>query len=189
MRKQIAFLPLLLCLSALAQQKDALYDEAKVPGYTLPAVLTLRNGQPVRDAKAWNARRRPEILALYESEVYGKAAAKPPKLNYEVKSVEKSALDGKAVRKLVTVFLGQKSGEPKMDLLLYLPAGADKPVPVILGLSFAGIHTVANDPGVPLAGQWVRDVRQTALEKTRGASAAQWQVDRILAAGYGLATI
>jgi hypothetical protein len=186
----MAILALAFCLSAPGQQqRDTLYDEAKVPGYTLPAVLTLRSGEPVRDAKAWNARRRPEILALYESEVYGKSPANPPKLNYEVKSVEKSALEGRAVRKLVTVFLSDKSGAPKMDLLLYLPAGAPRPVPVILGLSFTGIHTVANDPGVPLAEQWVRDVRQTAAENTRGAGVTQWQVDKILAAGYGLATV
>src|SRR3954451_25184095 len=105
-RMSLLFLP--LCLSALAQQTDVLYDEAKVPRYTLPEVLTLRSGQTVRDVKAWNTRRRPEILAIYESEVYGKSPAKPSRLNYEVRSVEKSALEGKAVRKLVTVFFGQK---------------------------------------------------------------------------------
>ena len=53
------------------------------------------------------------------------------KLNYEVKSVEKSALEGKAQRKVVTIFFGDKSDAPKMDLLLYLPAASRKPVPVI----------------------------------------------------------
>jgi hypothetical protein len=189
MRKSIGALLLPLCLCGVAQQTDVLYDEAKVPRYTLPEVLTLRNGQPVRDAKTWTSRRRPEILAVYESEVYGKSPTKPAKLNYEVKSVDKSVLNGKAARKLVTVFFSEKPGAPKMDLLLYLPAAATKPVPVILGLSFSGIHTVANDPGVPLAEQWVRDAKQVALEKTRGASVQQWQVDKILAAGYGLATV
>jgi hypothetical protein len=188
MRKRIGVPLAALCLTALAQQADVLYDEAKVPKYTLPEVLTLRSGQPVRDAKTWTTRRRAEILAIYETEVYGRSPAKPARLNYEVKSVEKTALDGKAVRKIVTVFFGDKPDAPKMDLLLYLPAAAKKPVPVILGMSFSGIHTVANDPGVPLAEQWVRDVKQTAAEKTRGASITQWQVDKILAAGYGLAT-
>ncbi len=188
MRKQIGLLLLVAFVAAVAQQTDVIYDETKVPKYTLPPLLTLRSGQPVSDAKTWTSRRRPEILAIYEAEVYGKSPAKPPKLNYEVKSVEKSALEGKAIRKLVTVFFGEKPDAPKMDLLVYLPAGAKKPVPVILGLSFAGVHTVANDPGVPLAEQWVRDVKQPALEKSRGASISQWQVDRILSAGYGLAT-
>jgi hypothetical protein len=178
-----------LCLSALPQQPDAITDEAKVPKFQLPELLTLRGGQPVSDGKTWTTRRRPEIYALYESEVYGKTPPSPPKLNFEVKSVEKNALDGKAVRKIVTVFFGDKPDAPKMDLLLYLPAAARKPVPVILGLSFTGIHTIANDPGVPLAEQWVRETRQPSLEKSRGAGAPQWQVEKILAAGYGLATV
>ena len=179
-----------LCLSALAQQADVLYDEAKVPQYTLPEVLTLRGGQTVHDAKTWTNRRRPEIFAVYESEVYGKSPARPRQLNYEVRSVEKSALEGKAIRKLVTVFFGETHDAPKMDLLLYLPSGAKKPVPVILGLSFAGIHTVANDPSVPLAEEWGRDGKQAAaVEKSRGAAIAQWQVDKILGAGYGLAVV
>ncbi|MCU1237644.1 MAG: putative acetyl xylan esterase [Candidatus Solibacter sp.] len=189
MRRPTFLLLAPLCVAAVAQQTDVINDEAKVPRYTLPAVLTLRSGQPAHDAKTWTGRRRPEILSIYESEVYGKSPAKPAKLNYEVRSVEKSALGGKAVRKIVTVFFSERPDAPKMDMLLYLPAGAKKPVPVILGLSFAGIHTVANDPGVPLAEQWVRDVKQPAPEKTRGASTTQWQVDKILAAGYGLATI
>ena len=112
-------------------------------------MLALRSGERVRDT-GWTARRRPEILALYETEVFGKSPAKPAKLNYEVKSPEKGALGGKADRKMVTVFFSDPRGGPKMDMLIYLPAGAKKPVPVFLGLNFSGIHTVANDPGVPL---------------------------------------
>ena len=190
MRKSIGLLLLPLGCCAFAQQADVITDEAKVPSYTLPAVLTLQSGQTVSDAKTWMARRRPEILAIYEAEVYGKSPARPPKLNYEVKSVEKQALGGKATRKIVTIFFGERPDAPKMDLLLYLPAAATKPVPVILGLSFAGIHTVANDPGVPLADQWGRDNKKSpAVEKSRGAAAAQWQAEKILAAGYGLATV
>ena len=151
----------------------SLYDEAKVPKYTLPEVLTLRSGEPVRDAKSWTSRRRPEILALYETEVFGKSSGETAKLNYEVKALEKGALGGKADRKMVTVYFGEARGGPKMDLLIYLPAGAKKAVPVFLGLSFAGIHTVANDPGVPLAQQWVRGVKGPAPESSRGAGRAR----------------
>jgi hypothetical protein len=189
MRKSMGLL-LPLCYWVFAQQTDVITDEARVPQYTLPAVLTLKSGQTVSDAKTWMARRRPEILAIYEAEVYGKSPARPPKLNYEVKSVEKQALGGKATRKIVTISFGEKPDAPKMDLLMYLPSAASKPAPMILGLSFGGIHTVANDPGVPLAGEWGRDnKRQLAAEKSRGSAAAQWQLEKILTAGYGLATV
>src|SRR5450759_5023040 len=150
MLKRILPLVLAGCLRATAQQAEALYDEAKVPKFTLPDVLALRSGEPTRDAKSWSSRRRPEILALYETEVFGRSPAKPAKLNYEVKGVEKGALGGKADRKVVTVFFGETRGGPKMDLLIYLPAGAKKAVPVFLGLRFAGVHTVENEPGVAL---------------------------------------
>ena len=183
---------LLMAAGLGAQQPQANYDEATVPRYTLPDPLVTGNGQPVKDVKTWNARRRPEILALYETEVYGRSPARAAKPNYEVVSVEKQALGGKAARKLVTLYFGDKSA-PRMNLLVYLPAGAKKPAPMFLGLSFEGIHTVANDPGVPLAEQWVRDpatramVKRRAEESTRGSAVQQWQVDQILGAGYGLA--
>ena len=189
MRNRIALLVVASALYATAQPADVLYDEGKVPKFTLPDVLTLRSGERVSGAKSWSNRRRPEILALYETEVFGKSPAKPAKLNYEVKALEKGALGGRADRKVVTIFFGDARGGPKMDLLIYLPAGAKKAVPVFLGLNFSGIHTVANDPGVALAQQWVRGVQGPSPESSRGSTASRWQVEKILAAGYGLATV
>ena len=37
------------------------YDESKVGTYTLHDPLTLNDGKPVRDAKTWYSKRRPEI--------------------------------------------------------------------------------------------------------------------------------
>ena len=186
MRYRLALLLASASLGGLAQKADTLYDEALVPKFSLPDPLTLRNGERVKDSKTWIARRRPEILAIYEAEVFGKAPTKPVKLNYEVKDPEKGALGGKADRKIVTIFFGSPGG-PKMDLLIYLPAGAKKPVPVFLGLNFSGIQTVAEDPGVPLGSVWTAGVKATAPEKSRGTTASRWQVEKILAAGYGLA--
>ncbi len=42
-------------------------DEAKVPAYTLPALLTLENGAPVIDPQTWFTQRRPEILEQFET--------------------------------------------------------------------------------------------------------------------------
>ncbi len=185
---------LLPCFSALAQQPAPNYDEAKVPKYTLPDPLAMRNGERVHDAKAWYERRRPEILELYRSEVFGRSPGRPAERNFEIASTDKGALGGLAVRKRVTVWLAGRDG-PKMDLLLYLPAGAKKPTPVFLGLGFEGNHTVSSDPGVPLAEEWALDkatnaiVKRRAEEKSRGSAAQAWQLDKILEHGYGLATV
>ena len=44
------------------------YDEALVGSYTLPDPLVLANGKPVRDAKTWSQKRRPETRALVRGE-------------------------------------------------------------------------------------------------------------------------
>ena len=186
---------LLVCSTAKAQRQGVNYDEAKVPKYTLPDPLVLQNGERVRDARTWNKRRRPEILQLFQTNVYGRGPARPQRMTFEMSSIERQALGGKAVRKQVTIYFSGKKDGPKADLLIYLPSGKPRPVPVFLGLNFSGNQVVHSDPGIRLGEVWVRDqerktmVRRQATDKSRGASAGQWQVEKLLARGYGLATI
>ena len=44
---------------------DSIYDEARVPAYTLPDPLFLNAGSAVTDARVWNEQRRPELLDLF----------------------------------------------------------------------------------------------------------------------------
>ena len=186
---------LLVCCAAKAQRQGVNYDEAKVPKYTLPDPLVLQNGERVRDARTWNKRRRPEILQLFQTNVYGRGPARPQRMTFEMSSIERQALGGKAVRKQVTIYFSGNKDGPKADLLIYLPAAARKPVPLFLGLNFSGNHIIHSDPGIRLGQVWVRDqerktmARRQARENSRGVSAGQWQLEKILARGYGLATV
>jgi hypothetical protein len=63
------------------------YDEAKVPAYTLPDPLVCLDGTKVLDVKTWEMKRRPEILGLYETHVYGKAPGRPKDMTFEVRSI------------------------------------------------------------------------------------------------------
>ena len=189
-------LSLAFSTAARAQQPDTNYDEAKVPPYTLPDPLVLASGEKVRDAQTWFKRRRPEILRLFETEVYGRAPGRPAAMSFEVTSVEKKALGGTAVRKEVSVyFTAKKADGPKMDILIYTPAGATGPVPVFVGLNFRGNHTIHADPGITLSKEWMPDdkaafiVDHRATEQSRGTSASRWAVEKILERGYGVATI
>jgi hypothetical protein len=186
----LAAVALLGCLRSPAQS-PANYDEAKVPAYTLPDLLKMRNGEPVRDANAWKTRRR-EILELYRSEVFGRTPVQTPKLISELRSIDKKALEGKAVRKEVRIYFAGKNTGPAMDLLIYLPAGAGKAVPVFLGLGFQGNQSVGADPGVAMAEEWVRDPETKAMVKKRATerakAASRWPVEMILERGFGLAT-
>jgi hypothetical protein len=179
---------LLMPLVVAAQPKNANYDESKVGSYTLPDPLVLSNGEHVRDAATWYKIRRPEILRLFETNVYGRTPSKRLHTTFELTSTDKTALGGKAIRKQVAVyFTGTKRG-PKMDLLLYVPAEAPKPVPVFVGLNFGGNQTVDADPGIRLGQIWVHEGLQPAPESSRGATASEWQLEKILAKGYALAT-
>ena len=167
------------------------YDNAKVPNYTLPDPLVMQSGKKVSDAADWNKRRR-ELLELFAANVYGRTPdwrkTAQNKLRFEVKSVDRQALGGKAIRKQVAVYFSARKDGPKMDLLVYLPAGAPKPAPVFLGLNFTGNHTVNADPGIQLGDVWVKGVKQHATENSRGVAASRWMVEKVLARGYGTAT-
>jgi hypothetical protein len=189
-------LVLLLACGCLAppQRPDVNYDESKVRPYTLPDPLVMADGARVTDARAWNQRRRPEILKLFEEHVYGRTPSARLKVRHEVVSTDAMALGGKAVRKEVTLHFTDQQDGPKMGLLIFLPAGAKKPVPVFLGLNFNGNHAVHPDPAIKLSTQWMRPspaggvVNNRATEKSRGAAASRWPIEKILARGYGLAT-
>ncbi len=190
-----ALLVLLFAVPCSAQPAETNYDESKVPEYTLPDPLLFSNGRRVTDARTWREKRRPEILRLFEKYVYGKAPGRPEQMTFRVRSVAEDALGGKATRKQVAVlFAGDPEG-PKMDVLLYLPNAAKKPVPLFVGLNFAGNHAIHDAPGITLSTSWMRDRKKygvenhRATEKSRGVSSSRWPVEMILGRGYGLATI
>ena len=83
---------------AKVQAQGVIYDEARVPEYTLPDPLVLSDGTPVTDAQRWWDRRRPEILHLFEQHVYGKTPGRPEELSFDLTSVDREGLGGKADR-------------------------------------------------------------------------------------------
>ena len=175
-------------LTALAQPRGSNYDESKVPAYTLPDPLRLASGEVVKDARTWTTKRRPEIVALFENNMQGHSPARMKETAFELASIDRKALGGKAVRKEVTVLFNGKKDGPKMNLLVYLPANGKGRVPVFLGPNFGGNHTVHNDPGVRLGDVWIKGQKQPATADRRGSGASAWQLDMILDAGFGLAT-
>ena len=114
------------------------YDEAKVSPFTLPDPLVLANGTPVRDPQTWIKQRRPEILRMYETEIYGRLPAKTPAVKWEVTETDAQARNGAAVMKKIIGSIGSAPDAPQIKLTLYTPTGATKPVPVILLVNFGG---------------------------------------------------
>jgi hypothetical protein len=160
------------------------YDEALVGTYTLPDPLLLLNGTPVSDAKTWNEKRRPEIVRLFEENQYGRAPGRPAGMTFEVFDKGTAAFEGKAIRRQVTVHF---SAEHKMDLLLYLPAHATKPVPFLLNASFSANSNTVDDPGVRVGEVWGPDKKK--VPANQGRRFGKIDVVRLLDAGFGFGTV
>lgn len=141
------------------------YDESKVGTYTLPDLLTREDGKKVSDAKTWWAKRRPEIEKLIETQQYGVAPGRPLDESFEVTDKGTPALDGKAIRKQVTIHLSSKDKAdpswPMIHLLIYLPEKAKKPVPMFFTINFGANQNVVDDPGITV--QKVRDPKTNEL--------------------------
>jgi hypothetical protein len=173
---------------------QANYDETLVPDYQLPDPLVCIDGTPVRDATTWEQKRRPEVLELFREHVYGRMPGRPDGMHWQVLD-DASALDGKAQRRQVRVFLTAADAEPYFDLLLYTPANASGPVPAFLGLNFRGNHSIHPDPAILLNQHWIQNdkachvTENRACEASRGTRGRRWPVERILARGYALATV
>jgi len=163
------------------------YDEAKVGTYTLPDPLILNNGSKVKDKNTWLNKRRPEILKLAEENQFGIVPGKPADMHFEVFDKGTPAFDGKAIRKQVTVYFS-KDTIHKMDLLIYLPANAKKPVPLLLAISFSPNSSTVDDPGVKPGLVWGKDGKRIPAPPARG-GIGKLDVNKFISKGLGIATV
>jgi hypothetical protein len=163
------------------------YDESKVGTYTLPDPLKLSSGKAVTDAKTWIQKRRPEIVTLFETQQYGIAPGRPVDESFEVVDKGTLALDGKAIRKQVTIHLSKDPAAPEIHLLVYLPAAASKPVPMFFSINFGAIQKAVDDPGIMPQKVW--DPKTNALiVPPAGRGFGRLNVGPLLDAGFGVAT-
>lgn len=158
-----------------------------------PDPLIAVDGSVIDSAAAWRDVRRPEILELFRKHMYGRAPTGNKPLAVEAEH-EESALDGLARRKQWRIRYGEGDGA-FFDVLMYVPHAAAGPVPAFLGLNFFGNQTVHADPGIRMPSSWLRNDKNIGvadnrpLERSRGARASRWPVEKILGRGYALVTV
>ncbi|HTH53715.1 MAG TPA: hypothetical protein VL495_07180 [Edaphobacter sp.] len=163
------------------------YDQAKVGTYTLPDALVLNDGKPVKDAKTWFKKRRPEIVSLFEQQQYGVAPGRPKDESFDVVEKETPALGGKAIRKRVDIHLSAKPGSPVIHLVEYVPAGAKKTVPMLLCISFTAPSSSVNDPELPVGEVW--DMKtHSKIPASKARAFGKLNVEAVLDAGIGVST-
>lgn len=195
MLKNLNFpLGLLLAMLAVGPKAQAEPTTPIMNPVILPDPLLLNNGLPVTTAQQWRAERRPEILHLFESEIFGKTlVGRPEKLRFVVREEKRDARGGKATRlRIGVLFEGTENGR-QMELLVYLPNAAKGPVPLFLGLNFDGNFCTTDEPDLPVPTHYVHGLfyrlpNHIASEALRGNNKAMWPYDEILERGYGIAT-
>lgn len=170
------------------------YDESKVAPYTLPELLQCADGTPVKSSAVWREKRRPELLHLFETQIYGRAPGRPAGMTFHPGIVNRNALQGRATRKEILIRLQGRADGPQIQLMLYVPNTAGKPVPAMLGLNYFGNQSVHPDSGITMSRRWMRPAREMGIENnhateaSRGKHASRWPLELALQRGYAVAT-
>jgi hypothetical protein len=194
--KKITIFIFLFYQISFAQEPTFNYDEAKVPPYILPNILTAVNGKKIKTAKAWEANRQ-ELLQLFAENVYGKTPKMHLKQHFVVNNVKNDALNGKAIRKQISIFFDDYPQLGSIDVLLYIPKNTTKPAPVFVGLNFEGNHSLTSENDISITKNWVVDFRKDnkaiinnhATEAARGsASIESVPFETIISKGFAIAT-
>lgn len=159
---KIFFAVFIFCANAEAQN----YDESKVPAYTLPEVLKTKEGNVISHKSAWEKQRRPEILTLFENNVYGQMPASYDSITYTITNEEMDAMDGKAHLKEVDITIRKDDKSVTIHLILFLPDNDKKPVPAFLFINN-------------------RDKDNT--DPTRAVKREFWPAEMVIDSGYAIA--
>jgi hypothetical protein len=113
------------------------FDESKANPYpNLPDPLVLKNGKKVKTAKVWWRERRPEIVELFDREIYGRVPKNAFKVKWEATGTAGGTNGDVPVVTKQLVGHVDNSAYPQVtvdiQLTLTTPANAAGPVPVML---------------------------------------------------------
>jgi hypothetical protein len=123
-------------------------DESKATTYaSLPDPLVLTNGKPVKTARDWWEKRRPEIVEDFDKEIFGRVPKNAPKVDWEVISTtnEKNG-DVPVISKKLVGHVDNASYPPvtvDIQLTLSTPTNAIGPVPVIMDFGWSAEQLAA----------------------------------------------
>ncbi|MDP4209134.1 MAG: acetylxylan esterase [Bacteroidota bacterium] len=142
------------------------YDESKVLPYKLPELLQTQAREKVTTIKEWEKIRRPEILKLFEDNIYGQVPKDFDQIKFELKKEDKTAMGGKATLKEVGITVSRNRKSVTINLVMFVPNKVKKPVPIFLVINNRGIRT---------------------MDATRERKDGFWPAEEVIDAGYGIA--
>lgn len=125
----------------------------------------------------------PGSLRLMQHLMYGWLPPALPLAGIDTVLPEAPCCDGLGLRSLLRLHVVHGDGRWQGDLLVVRPAAARAPVPVLAGLNFKGLHSVCDDPAIPMSPHWVHE------PGPRGGAAGRWDFAQALRAGVAVATM
>jgi hypothetical protein len=134
------------------------YDEAKAGPYSLlPDPLRFGNGARVLDARAWEQRRRPELIDLFDREIYGRVPRRAPTITWTTVRESRAMRGGVPVVERRLAGLADNRRAPditvSLDMLVVVPEGRTG-VPLILELGFPDGPPWARNRPPPPGPEW-----------------------------------
>ena len=133
----------------------------------LPDPLVTADGHPVASVREWKEQRRGEVLELFREHVYGRTPlGRPGHLHFDLLQSAPDAMDGQATLKRVRVSYAGPGGAGAINVVLFIPNVAAKPVPCFL--------LICNRP-------------PSNIDPTRQEKSPFWPAEQIVARGYAAA--
>ena len=115
-------------------------SEEKVNNYTLPDPLMMKNGKKVKNSQEWTEKRRPEIVADFENEVYGKLPSNIPSVKWVLMSEKDTTIGNQAIKeKMIKGFVDNSAYQAikvEINLIVATPLLAKTKVPLVLEFGF-----------------------------------------------------
>lgn len=161
MKKIISLLFILITFNSFSQN----YDESKVGEYRLPELLVSQEDKIVGAPTQWENIRRPEIIKLFENNVYGQVPKEFDDIQFKVVNKDENAMNGKATLKEVAITVSQSNRSITMNLVMFTPNKVNEPVPMFLVINHRGIKT---------------------MDVTRQNKDGFWPAEEVIDAGFGI---
>jgi hypothetical protein len=159
----------------------------------LPNTLICSDASAVSSSEMWFSKRRPELLSLFEKNVYGKTPGHADSISSELVSA-KRVFNGKGLMKQVRLKVYVNNKYIVLNLLEIMPYKINKPVACFVGLNFWGNQTVLNDTSIVITDKWMLDyktpgiINHYATSASRGIERDRWCASTIIEHGYAVIT-
>jgi hypothetical protein len=130
------------------------YDEAKANPYPdWPDPLTYADGRKVTSAEDWWKTRRPQLVELFEREIYGRIPATAPKVAWSIQTVDHEQLGFTPITATRVIGHVDNAADPAIGvdipMMVIKPARAKGPRPVLIMFQLGPVSFPAPAPPSP----------------------------------------